>query len=256
MRTLEKLKYLLVVLTLPILMSGCLKSDDPSFECVGNGYIFQKEMHGSSYYAVFLNMRANEPLKKAEYYLDNPYMTQPLSQIYNTGIWEIPERAMRWESSIPNGTYNFVATNANAEITNNSYTFNIDKPLGEIDLKKFEIKRGEISMELNKAVENATGYFLMFTLGVKSSADAIPEFHRSFSNYYLWSENNSRPMELSAKLNLKDAIKRATNGFVPEEDDVIYVAFAAVRVATGGSALIQETPYREITLKSEEDLLQ
>lgn len=254
MRTLEKLKYLLVVLTLPILMSGCLKSDDPSFTCNGKGYIFQKELHGTPYYAVFLYMVANEPLKKAEYYLDNPYMTTPLSQIYNTGIWEIPEHAMRWEPSIPKGTYHFVATNANAEITNNSYTFNIDKPLGEIDLKKFEIKGENISMELNKAVENATGYYLMFTVGAKSSADAIPEFHRSFSNYRLW--NESRPMELSASLNLRDVINRANNGFAIEEDAVIYVAFAAVRSTTGGSALIQETPYREITLKSEEDLLQ
>lgn len=256
MRTLKNLKYLLVVLALPVLMSGCLKTEDPNFTCSGGGYMYQKNIGGTPYYAVYLNLTANEVLKKAEYYTDSPYMPTALSQVYNTGIWEISERYMSWKTALPNGTYNFIATNGNAETTTTSAIFNIDKSLGEIDLKKFEIKGGDISMELNKEVENATGYYLMFTVGTKSSEDALPEFRRCYSNYYLWSERSSQQLVMSASLDLKDVINRASNGYVTlQDDDIVYVAFAAVR-ATSSGALIQETPYRSITIKSETNLLE
>ncbi|WP_068689516.1 hypothetical protein [Culturomica massiliensis] len=255
MKTLKNLKSLLVIAALPVMMSGCVKSNDPEFTAYPGGYILQK----NNDFAVYLNVTANETMKSAEVIsADNPFLF--MRQVFNVNVWEIPETSLQWRREMPNGGYKFTVTNTKEESAVAGFTLNIDKtkPLGTLKLKKFEMKNGEISMEVDGTVENATAYYLMFALGAKSSESSPYEFKRCYANFVYWGWDTNQKLPTSARIKLRDIVYRATNGFVNlTENDVVYIAFAAARTESNGGSLIMEYPQSpiEVTLKTDENFL-
>lgn len=170
MKRLQLMKFS-VVLTLLFSLSSCLDSNDPEFGIVaGNAFIRQINQPGPSgsvqkTFAPYFAFEGNQPMKcRLTLDITKNYPMQAMSGTENT-VWEIGSSYGEsiYTSTIPNGTYKVVATNAKDEVYTNSYIFNIDKELGALKVNKLEYTvSGGIKAEW-EPVENATAYYLLFS---------------------------------------------------------------------------------------------
>lgn len=253
MKRLKNLKYLLIAAVLPMLMNSCLDSDDPDFACYPSGYMLQLTLGGGApRYAVYLNVSSNEDMVKVDCAKGaaDPYFLSKL----NSRLWELSENYLSYRSEMPNGTFNFSVTNADGEVASNYVKLDIDKGMSAIDLKKFEMKNGNISMEV-EPVENASAYCLMISPAIRTVEGGPLEYKRCNNQYYYWGRNSSTNLlPSSGTLNLREIVNQLY-GKTLTKDDVVYIAFAAVRVVSGGGMLIQETERRSVTIDTEQDFI-
>lgn len=253
MKRLKNLKYLLIAAVLPMVMNSCLDSDDPDFACYPYGYMVQTFVGGGApRYAVYLNVSSNEDMVKVDCAkgTTEPYFLTKL----NSRLWELSENYMSYRSEMPNGTYNFSVTNAESEVASNYVKLDIDKGMSEIKLKKFEMKNGNISMEV-EPVENASAYCLMISPAVRITEGGPLEYKRCNNQYYYWGRNSSSNLlPSSGTLNLREIVNQLYGRTLTEED-VVYIAFAAVRAESGQGMLIQETTIQSVTIKTEKDFI-
>lgn len=218
------------IAALALLSAGCVDSDDPSFEASAMGYILQR---GSSY-APYVAVTSNQVITSAT--VQTSAMPVMVSRVLSTNVWEVPEMYLNYTSSVPNGNYQCTVKKEKGEAASTTLTLNVTAtPMGAIELSKFEIKDGVVSMAVSSKVENATTYYLMVAPGLKANENATPVFYRYNANFCLWNSSSDR-MPASGELNLKDLM--LTNfRYELKSDDVIYINFVAAKQETTGTVI-------------------
>lgn len=214
------------IAALALLSAGCVDSDDPSFEARAMGYILQR---GGSY-APYVAVTSNQVITSATVQT-SAMLPVMVSRVLSTNFWEVPEMYLSYTSSVPNGNYQCTVKNEKGEEASTTLTLNVTAtPMGAIELSKFEIKDGVVSMAVSSKVENATTYYLMVAPGLKANENATPVFYRYNANFCLWDSSSDR-MPASGELNLKDLMQTL------KSDDVIYINFVAAKQETTGTVI-------------------
>lgn len=241
MKTLKMVRYGLLLATLPFLLSGCLKSDNQvNFTISTAGYFLQKFEEGTPVYAPYIYSFSSQEIASAKLQCTENSNCSFVKKA--TNVWETP---LLYSSKMPNGTYEVLATNLGGETATQTLTFNIDKSLGELKLKKFNLESGTIYAEW-EAVENANEYCLMFSVRTKEMASS-GGFNR-YNNYYVkWDPYNSAITSGSYKL--KEVVSRTT-GYMLQDEDEVQIAFAALYGISGKGTLILESKPHIVTIKS------
>lgn len=188
MKTLLTLKRLCMWAILPLVVSSCVDSDDPSFSVNYNGYIVQQnEDHGEGR----IETRFAPYIAVAPYYYDDALSNVTLSRdgdsYYMAKVNDyLYETRLRWTTSIPNGTYTLSAQNVEGEVYTTNVILNGDKKLGVLNVKEFTYQaNGGISASWD-AVDNATTYGLMLCVQITDEQTGVTSFPWANRQYLRW----------------------------------------------------------------------
>lgn len=241
MKTLKNGWYWLFITALPFLAGGCLNSDNHvTFTINTGGYVLQKFEEGTPVYAPYIYSFSSQEIASARLECaENPSCSYVKKAV---NVWETP---LVYQSQIPNGTYEVLATNLEGETATQKLTFHIDKSLGELNLKSFYLESGTIYAKW-ELVTNATEYCLMFSVRTREMGSS-GGFSR-YNNYYVkWNPYNA--LVTSGSYNLKDLVSRTT-GYSLQDNDEVQIAFAAMYNTNGKGTLLLESDRHVINTKS------
>lgn len=169
MRTLGKIKLLAISALIVLGMSSCLKNSDPDFGIGINPCFILQE--GANDFKPVMRVFAYEAIQKVNVQYNPAHDSLDVKTLYLFSA--VDQAKTQWwlgssygsdisTENIPNGTFTISASNLEGKVTSVPISVNLDKKLGELNIRKltYTINDG-ISAEFDK-VENATDYVLMY----------------------------------------------------------------------------------------------
>lgn len=230
MKTLKYVKQILLVGTLGVAISGCVKSNDPDFQISGlKAYVIQKNAGSepvSKQFGTYVAMGASygdvESASVTKDGMPLMYFAELSENVFET-------RRLEWNSSLDrtNGKYVVSTQDDKGQVAQMNFTLDIDKSLGTMKLTEpLKYESGQITAKWGE-VENATVYAIMVGIGVKDASGAI-KFYRLNSGYYYW---NSTVDKTSGRFNPSYDIP---NTPLSTGTELIVAVVAANQTQTGG----------------------
>lgn len=243
MKTRNYLKSMLILATVAIGMSGCVKSSDPDFDFNSAAYVLQQNtVYGEGYLASFSPYVA---IASTYGLISDARLTHnglPVSNFRKVGgyIYETQRLQNTMTPTIPNGTYMIVATNEEGETATRSFVFDIDndKKLGNLNVKSIEYNPNRGVSASWDEVENATAYYFMYSIGVKNENGGI-SYYRVNNNYVSW---GSDPKATSGNVDIS---------IFPIDAEVQIAVVAAYASPTGKGSIFLESAYYRLVVGKE-----
>lgn len=182
-------KNLWVVVLLPFLVSGCLKSKDNPFDYNVDIYVLQKNSESiASTEAKFgLYVGIYNPIGD----LVSAEVNGPTSlNMVKTGInaYETKMTDSEFSTDIPQGVYRITAANSGGQTAFHNPSIRIDKQLGNLIVEEFVYNSQTNTVKARwLPVENANAYYLMYS--IQSSQN---NYYRINNRYVYWHDRDQQ----------------------------------------------------------------
>lgn len=182
-------KNLWVVVLLPFLVSGCLKSKDNPFDYNVDIYVLQKNSESiASTEAKFgLYVGIYNPIGD----LVSAEVNGPTSlNMVKTGInaYETKMTDSEFSTDIPQGVYRITAANSEGQTAFHNPSIRIDKQLGNLIVEEFVYNSQTNTVKARwLPVENANAYYLMYS--IQSSQN---NYYRINNRYVYWHDRDQQ----------------------------------------------------------------
>ena len=182
-------KNLWVVVLLPFLVSGCLKSKDNPFDDNVDIYVLQKNSESiASTEAKFgLYVGIYNPIGD----LVSAEVNGPTSlNMVKTGInaYETKMTDSEFSTDIPQGVYRITAANSGGQTAFHNPSIRIDKQLGNLIVEEFVYNSQTNTVKARwLPVENANAYYLMYS--IQSSQN---NYYRINNRYVYWHDRDQQ----------------------------------------------------------------
>lgn len=182
-------KNLWVVVLLPFLVNGCLKSKDNPFDYNVDIYVLQKnsDNNGVTEAKFGLYVGIYNPIGD----LVSAEVNGPTSlNMVKTGInaYETKMTDSEFSTDIPQGVYRITAANSGGQTAFHNPSIRIDKQLGNLVVDEFVYNSQTNTVKARwLPVENANAYYLMYS--VQSSQN---NYYRINNRYVYWHDRDQQ----------------------------------------------------------------